>query len=391
MKSSPSQRHVLSHLVAARKIIRKKFKRAYDNRITRERDAKEVFKPILTSIDTLSKKNKARREREEEVARPPEDAGLEANRIERPIHIYRHRVTPASAKKRPPAHDDTIDQRGRKKRPSKILSASKTPVGSLIVTSPRKTRSMSQKKRRLLEDSVVKSSKRRHVSDTPIVNILETPRSSRYEKRLNRLLKGGIDVKRFEYEVVGDSQNIESYHKPPNDHSPMSLKETSKLTNNSRIIKAEWVYVPEYAKLKWLQHRKKALQAHRRNRTLDQIEDMDIDLPQPVNWKGNKRRKENDSYQEDIKKRREGEEESEMGDESDVSMDGAAGSGMKPLDFDFIPYNANNRIVYEYFDDPNELCDRLRLLVSSKMAGNTNHMQEINSIIEELRELGCIV
>lgn len=74
---------------------------------------------------------------------------------------------------------------------------------------------------------------------------------------------------------------------------------------------------------------------------------------------------------------------------------GKKGGGIKAnresIGSNFIPYNANNHIIYEYFDDPNELCDRLRLLVSSRMAGNTNHMQEINSIIEELRELGCIV
>lgn len=73
-------------------------------------------------------------------------------------------------------------------------------------------------------------------------------------------------------------------------------------------------------------------------------------------------------------------------------LEGAVGGkGMNAIDFNFIPYNVKNRIVYEYFDDPNELCDRLRLLVSSRMAGNSNHMQEINSILEELRELGCIV
>lgn len=71
------------------------------------------------------------------------------------------------------------------------------------------------------------------------------------------------------------------------------------------------------------------------------------------------------------------------------------GSGLKAssklLGFNFIPYNARNHIIYEYFDDPNELCERLRLLVSSRMAGNTNHMQEINSIIEELQELDYII
>lgn len=56
----------------------------------------------------------------------------------------------------------------------------------------------------------------------------------------------------------------------------------------------------------------------------------------------------------------------------------------KGLQKNFIPYVEN--IVYEYWDDPNELCERLKLLLASKSAGNSNHDQEINSIIEELRE-----
>lgn len=55
----------------------------------------------------------------------------------------------------------------------------------------------------------------------------------------------------------------------------------------------------------------------------------------------------------------------------------------------FIPYNSN--IVYEYYDDPNELCNRLRLLMSSQTAGNSNHNQEIHSILEELRERNIIL
>lgn len=54
----------------------------------------------------------------------------------------------------------------------------------------------------------------------------------------------------------------------------------------------------------------------------------------------------------------------------------------------FVPYK--NKTDYVYFDDPNELCDRLKLLISSKSAGNTNHNSEINSIIEELYELDII-
>ncbi len=41
---------------------------------------------------------------------------------------------------------------------------------------------------------------------------------------------------------------------------------------------------------------------------------------------------------------------------------------------------------YVYWDDPNELVDRLRLLISERSAGNYNHENEIHSLIEELRE-----
>lgn len=46
---------------------------------------------------------------------------------------------------------------------------------------------------------------------------------------------------------------------------------------------------------------------------------------------------------------------------------------------------------YIYWDDPNELIERLELLISSKNAGNCNHDNEIISIIEELKESGLII
>lgn len=45
---------------------------------------------------------------------------------------------------------------------------------------------------------------------------------------------------------------------------------------------------------------------------------------------------------------------------------------------------------YVYWDDPNELCERLRLLMDEKGAGHTGHNNEIISIIEELTERGII-
>lgn len=46
----------------------------------------------------------------------------------------------------------------------------------------------------------------------------------------------------------------------------------------------------------------------------------------------------------------------------------------------------NSKTDYKYWDDPNELIQRLRLLMASTQAGNTAHNNEIQEIIQELRE-----
>ncbi|XP_059217017.1 MATH and LRR domain-containing protein PFE0570w-like [Stomoxys calcitrans] len=50
----------------------------------------------------------------------------------------------------------------------------------------------------------------------------------------------------------------------------------------------------------------------------------------------------------------------------------------------------NHKPNYIYWDDPNELVDRLRLLLSSEGVGHNNHKNEIISIVEELREAHII-
>lgn len=64
-----------------------------------------------------------------------------------------------------------------------------------------------------------------------------------------------------------------------------------------------------------------------------------------------------------------------------------SGSG---IETDFMTVNNNTSVDYTYWDDPNELVERLRLLVSSSSAGHTGHNNEIISIIEELREANII-
>ena len=56
----------------------------------------------------------------------------------------------------------------------------------------------------------------------------------------------------------------------------------------------------------------------------------------------------------------------------------------------FAKNNSHDRI-YQYFDNFDELVQRLNLLYSSKASGNTGHDVEIASIIEELKEAKLIV
>lgn len=60
------------------------------------------------------------------------------------------------------------------------------------------------------------------------------------------------------------------------------------------------------------------------------------------------------------------------------------------LQTDFMELHSNGKIDYKYWDDPNEIVDRLRLLIASQSAGHTGHNNEIISIIEELREANII-
>lgn len=63
-------------------------------------------------------------------------------------------------------------------------------------------------------------------------------------------------------------------------------------------------------------------------------------------------------------------------------QEGHSGSGL-------MSYN-ERPIEYIYWDNIDELISRLRLLHSSKLAGNSSNDNEIQSIIEELREAGVI-
>lgn len=79
-------------------------------------------------------------------------------------------------------------------------------------------------------------------------------------------------------------------------------------------------------------------------------------------------------------------------DQYEKSKSSKGGTGHRNQIGDRLVANVDiNYPQYIYWNSENELIERLRLLMSSRAAGNTSHENEIASIIEELREANVIV
>lgn len=186
----------------------------------------------------------------------------------------------------------------------------------------------------------------------------------------------------FTYEFTHDDDRVDKYNLTPEESVRVHGIKTSKKTGQMKKINTKFRNLPKSEQQKWKEHRKnigKHLVNERRR--LQDVTDYSSESEGEGEASAQAAseisgvRKLRESTIKKIEKTKKGKG---IGKHADL------------IGFNFIPYNANNRIVYEYFDNPNELIERLKLLISSRMAGNTNHMQEINSIIEELHELGLI-
>ena len=75
--------------------------------------------------------------------------------------------------------------------------------------------------------------------------------------------------------------------------------------------------------------------------------------------------------------------------ESSSSSSSSSSSWTKGKGLKFIVTNKKRK--YKFWDDPNELCERLQILVGEKAAGNNIHDDEISSIISELEQKKYII
>lgn len=304
---------------------------------------KEIFKPITSSIATLKSKNKKKEQKNDgsDSSASSSDGVLETERF-RPKRVFASTpITPA---------------RKRLTFPKSVKHRTATTGTREVFHS-------------LGGDSTVVSSikKRRKTGDRSFLSIRSPPRTRlQSQKQLER-----VDTNNFTYQLEFDDDPVQNYGNMPADDLVCHGKRIAKSDGKETPVKLLWKDLPQDMKAAWLQRRGKVSSYLKRlpmNQTVSHTligQMLEASLT-------------------------DSEDEGAQSLPLQRSKRGAGMKMKKTMDLSFIPYKSNNNIVYEYFDNPNELCERLRLLISSRVAGNTNHMQEINSILEELRELGCI-
>lgn len=236
-----------------------------------------------------------------------------------------------------------------------------------------------------------------------VSNVKSESQSSASQKTTNQRIsrsstssknKANIDTARFDYKIFKDDDSVAQYHKYPKSNSNMHVYEISRLTKVKKPRNFEWKDLPSDVQREWLEQRKLIADQYRNPIVQTAMNDSRVLNDSLRNGSSFESNEAAGAYALRETPYRKISKKSASARKSTKKKIKKKGSGMKNdkelLNFNFIPYNVNNKIVYEYFDNPNELCDRLRLLVSSKLAGNSNHMQEISSIVEELRELKYI-
>lgn len=319
--TSPEKRQVTANLVETQNIIKKKFKKAYLNRMKREREWKKVFKPITTKIDESTKKfepDKKKRKRTDSDNENDDSA----------------------------VSEDATPFAFRPSRQSKWTSS--TPRGILQKSKGGLTQS------EIFQSIIEPNSSIENLNKSKKnLSLAGSPRRTR-----SQTIQKKLDLDNYSYKIVDDLDKYENYTKFPSKDLSVILDKKNKTTGQMERMLVKYNDLPVKLQKEWTRERRDT-----------------SNVLSPL-----------------VEKKTRSKSSSESGAQSlALQQQKRSGRGIKPLDFNFIPYNKNSEIVYEYFDDPNEICDRLRLLISSRMAGNNNHIQEINSIIEELRELGYIV
>lgn len=370
-------------LVKTRKIIQEKFKQIYKDRITRERNLSETFKPIISSINDLKffKKNEQKpKPKEGDFTTNVNDSDLmsiEVNDGESDEISESLRGGEDSSDSDISMYSNDPYQEQRKKK--RTLEDSSNSIAYKSKRKPRQRREIPSftvmKKRKELDNlkKIHKDFASRHTSTNKKVARKFSKRDSAddlsdYFNEQSKIL--AAERSKLSNNVVKRRKNLEELKQYRKRIAERSYKSDSEISKDKKYLNMRNLsdnIAQQSRKRKDLRNATQNQKNDDKRMKLTPTSDYNLYLES------------DDVIDSDFSLQ-------DNNENSTVKIkDAKRGSGFEST---FIPYNPN--IVYEYFDNPNELCDRLRLLVSSRSAGNTNHSQEINSIIEELRELELI-
>lgn len=385
------EKKVKSKLINTRKIIQNKFQKVRRDRIKRENDLNEKFRPITQAIDKLKKgvENPTINERQDLNPSADELDWDYGDMDYDTISEYDHQLM---SKKDWRARDDDNIEPGKRlcKSHSKISATlSKKNYDRLKL---REIRKRGMESSRALDISELKRNQSNDIDDShndsdTVVHSIERGKRSRLEKsaldqeanlmrtknnkkivemrKVDDILMGvkskaiadSLDKRDEIVEILSDS-DVES--EPPQKNMQKDVSKTSSKHDTSKRLA-----IKDTSKKKITSIRVPKTLLNDKNAIIKYIESM-AKMPE--------KEASPPPYLKNFMKK-------------SMKPDGQKKSG-SGIEADFIPYNEN--VVYEFYDDPNEICERLRLLVASRAAGNSNHSQEINSIISELREAGVI-
>lgn len=362
--STMTKKQILSELAQTRNIIKNKYKQAYSDRIERERKMQETFKPVITELKPItdifkksSKEGKNTIKKEEkkcDVADLCYNKDFANNSTSAPVY------SPTTTTSTAPVFSTPISKTAR------IINDEET---SPVKSSSSKTKKKSPNRRRRghqIFDSYMDTQKKwlnkkhqeQRISKADQQHIEQMPK-----------LPSSPDSKDEPEEISPATMRKYGLMEFPR---PLSTKRRNGVPTDSQFLLTK---APD------LMPNSKILPAKRGNGNKRILPTKRRLINDSQSLLSKRKRNSTDNFHVLPSKRK----------RYDISYDNASGDGIQsPLDFNFIPYISNPRIVYQHFDDPNEICERLRLLISSRLAGNSNHMHEISSIIEELREIGCI-
>lgn len=360
--NSLNKKQVLSGLIEARKAIKSKFKKAYEERASLERGVKQVMKPVLTTFGEFQKKN------------------LEKS------------------------SENTLKNQSRNVK----FASEKFPRKSL-------------KKKRVMSDNEANYSRRGQKLDYE-TDYYTSDSGMRFSTPFTTMKKqtGKENPEDFSYQVKSDNDDRQNYGIFPPANVRVFGTKTNKFSGEVSPLNIKFKHLPLKVQKQWSSERKKQKDKSNRSTASDANRMLDYSSGDDGNISDTDTLRNSDSNDDHGNSSSSAHDEEIQDDvipkstvaggkgtrkaalatieklsTSKIKGKKAGGGMKKPLkskfDFNFVPFQ-NRKVVYTYFDDVNELCSRLQLLIASRSAGNSNisHIHEISSIIEELRELGHI-